>query len=109
MDSPKSCCDSKTILEEAAEITAGPRERDYDHPLPNHLRIARLWNAYFACRKEPTAELDAEDVARMMILLKIARDVFTPKRDSLVDIVGYARCLERIRERLSELVPPDDH
>jgi hypothetical protein len=64
--------------------------------MPNHQRIARLWNAYIANRKEPQSRLTPEDVARMMILLKIARDVFTPKRDNLVDICGYARCLERM-------------
>ena len=57
-----------------------------------------MWNAYIASRKEPHGRLSAEDVARMMILLKIARDVFTPTRDNLVDICGYARCIEQIRD-----------
>lgn len=96
---PHGFCDppSETILDEAARLTSGPRQRDYDHPKPNHERIARLWNAYIKCRKHPGSDLDAQDVARMMILLKIARDVFTPKRDSLTDICGYARCIERMR------------
>jgi len=87
-----------TVLSEAASATSGPRQRDYDHPTPNHDRIARLWNAYHNCRKFPDDQLDGQDVARMMILLKIARDVFTPKRDNLVDICGYARCLEQMRD-----------
>lgn len=33
----------------------------------------------------------------MMVLLKIARDIFTPTRDNLADIAGYARCIERMR------------
>jgi hypothetical protein len=87
-----------TVLEEASTLTSGPRQRDYDHPRPNHQRIAALWNAYRTIRKHPEADLDGEDVARMMILLKIARDVFTPKRDNLTDICGYARCLEKMRD-----------
>jgi hypothetical protein len=96
--------DSRTVLDEAAELTLGARQRDYDHPLPNHERIALLWNAYLECRPqyETFCRLSAEDVARMMVLLKIARDVFTPKRDNLTDICGYARCIERIRERLGQ-------
>jgi hypothetical protein len=87
-----------TILDEAARLTEGDRQRDYDHPLPNHQRVARLWNAYLDCRKEPGGRISPEDVATMMILLKIARNVFTPKRDNLVDICGYARCLERMAD-----------
>lgn len=88
----------ETILEEAARITAGDRQRDYDHPYPNHQRIAKLWNAYIDCRKDPHGKFSPEDVATMMILLKIARNVFTPKRDNLIDICGYARCLEQIAD-----------
>ena len=88
---------TETILDEAARLTSGDRQRDYDHPLPNHRRIARLWNAFLAIRQSPSAEISAEDVAKMMILLKIARDAATEKRDSLIDIAGYARCLEKMR------------
>ena len=31
-----------------------------------------------------------------MILLKMARAVYTPTRDSYVDIAGYARCAAEI-------------
>ncbi len=88
-----------TILDEAAVLTAGDRQRDYDHPLPNHQRIARLWNAHLANRKEPHGPITPENVAEMMILLKVARQVFTPKRDNLIDICGYARCLEQMQDR----------
>jgi hypothetical protein len=89
-----------TILEEALEITTNRRDNAYGHPRENHERIAALWNAYLECR--PTLcdvhpQLSAEDVARMMILLKIVRDANQGSRDNLVDIAGYARCLERIR------------
>lgn len=87
----------ETILEEAQRITSGDRQRDYDHPTPNHQRIADLWNAYLGIRRAPMADISPADVASMMILLKLARNVFTPKRDSATDIAGYARCLARIQ------------
>ena len=77
-------------------MTTGDRRRDYDKATPNHERIARIWNAYIQSRKDPNAELTALDVAHLMILLKIARAVYTPTRDSYVDIAGYARCSAQI-------------
>lgn len=82
----------RSILDEAKAITEGDRRRDYDKATPNHARIAGAWNWYLLSRKHPRGPLSALDVAHMMLLLKIARAVFTPTRDSYVDIAGYARC-----------------
>jgi len=87
---------NKPILEEAIEITSGDRRRDYDHALRGHERIADMWNAYIAIRKNPNELLSPSDVAAMMILLKLARHAHTPKRDNLTDIAGYARCMSQI-------------
>lgn len=87
--------DNETILDEAARLTSGDRQRDYDHPLPNHERIARLWQAYLDGRKG--GPLTPVDAAWMMLLVKVARDQATPKRDNATDAAGYARCIERIR------------
>ena len=91
-----------TILDEAASATSGPRQADYGHPAESLGNTARLWNAYLAGRKNPGAAIDGGDVARMMILVKLARDAHASKRDNWVDIAGYARCLEQLsaRERL---------
>jgi Domain of unknown function (DUF6378) len=87
----------ESILEEAIRITTGDRRRDYDHALPNHQRIADLWNAYLNLRKDPKADISPLDVATMMILLKIARAAHSPTRDSYVDIAGYAKCCSQIQ------------
>lgn len=86
-----------SILDEAAKIAGVDRSEAYGHPLDNHRRIAALWQAYLDARK-PGA-LTPQDVARMMILLKVARDIHAPKRDNLVDIAGYARCLEMMEDK----------
>ena len=73
------------ILDEAIRITSGDRQRDYDHPLPNHERIAELWNAYLNIRKNPDGFIEAEDVAAMMILLKLCLLYTSPSpRDGLL-------------------------
>ena len=86
-----------SILEEAMECTSGDRRRDYAHPLPNHQRIAAYWNAHLHS-VGIEGVLTPADVALMMILLKVARQARTPKRDNLVDIAGYARCVAQIEQ-----------
>jgi len=89
-----------SVLTEALEATSGDRRRDYDHALPNHQRIAFYWNAHLRAIGVlgKNAEISPADVAMMMILLKVARQAKTPKRDNLVDIAGYARCVAQIEE-----------
>jgi hypothetical protein len=86
-----------SILEEALACTSGDRRRDYDHALPNHQRIAGYWNAHLSAIGIE-GKLSPADVAMMMILLKVARQARTPKRDNLVDVAGYARCVSQICE-----------
>ena len=52
-----------------------------------------MWNAYIAAAGR---ELNAKDVATMMVLLKAARLANDQThRDSVVDICGYAALMER--------------
>jgi hypothetical protein len=42
--------------------------------------------------------LGAKDVALMMVDFKLARQCGSPKRDNLVDLVGYAGILDDLEE-----------
>ena len=88
--------DMESVLDIAVRVTSGDRRRDYDSATPNHERIAGAWNWYLGARKDPSAPISGLDVASMMILLKIARAVYTPTKDSYVDIAGYAKCCSQI-------------
>jgi Domain of unknown function (DUF6378) len=84
------------ILEEADHITSKDRQKDYGHPLDNHTQTAEMVTAFLKRKlKEP---LTAEDVCMIQILLKISRYSHAPKRDTLIDIPGYARNIEMIQE-----------
>lgn len=83
----------KNILIEADEITGGGRQEDYGHPEDSFKKIADYWSVYLGVDVQPC------DVARMMVLLKVARQQNRPKRDNLVDIAGYARTEEMLGER----------
>lgn len=87
----------ESILDEAKRITSGERQKDYGHPSENFRRIADFWNIYMLNKKDPTSILNEEDVAWMMVLLKIARDQNKPTKDNLLDTIGYARTLAMIR------------
>jgi hypothetical protein len=91
-----------TILDEAKEIIHGDREATYGDPSKNLRAIADLWEMYLHHRgliNEYSDSLRPEDVAQMMILLKVARLINQPDHhDSQVDICGYAALIERIQE-----------
>ena len=73
-----------SILAEAEAIVHGSRQADYGTPLANHSRTAALWSAYLGI------PVTARQVCMLNILQKVSRDAYRSKRDSLVDIAGYA-------------------
>lgn len=89
-----------SILEEAKKIRQ-ERQTQYDVPENNFRRIADLWNAYLKNRERAVSgqglPLDEADIARMMILFKISRDMWEYKYDNAVDIAGYADCLAQVQ------------
>lgn len=82
------------ILEKAKQVVIGAREDAYGSPEDNFAKIAELWSVYL------DKGIDSEDVAVMMILLKVARiRGGQAKEDNWVDIAGYAACGGEIQER----------
>lgn len=74
-------------LRMANEIVNGAREQDYGTPEDNFQVIADMWSSYLGC------PVDKQDVANMMIMLKIARTkTGTGTDDCFVDMAGYAAC-----------------
>lgn len=88
-----------SILKEANAIIYGDREKTYGHPSKNLNTIATMWNAYLGAKTTDKGELNAKDVAALMMLVKVARFANDPShRDNLVDICGYAALVERCDE-----------
>lgn len=98
-----------TVLEKAQQLIYGERNKTYRHPSENFENIANLWNAYFQSiqpredvfdgmqKQEPEFKINKHDVAYMMILMKVARGATNQEHeDTIIDIAGYAGCLERI-------------
>ena len=79
----------KRVLSEAERCVCGKREQDYGTPEDSFRKIGTFWTAYL----NYAVKIDAEDVAAMMALLKIARISENPQHmDSWVDGCGYFAC-----------------
>lgn len=80
----------KTILIEAQEAVYGDRQADYGTVTENFSTIAKLWSAVLK------TEVTPEQVGLCMVQVKVARHMYKPKRDNLVDGAGYFATLEKM-------------
>ena len=91
---------SRDVLTTAAKTIAA--HTDYGDPKSNHKRIAALWRTYLDNRFPAITPLPIEpqDVAIMMILLKVSRLMESPAHhDSWVDVAGYAALGDKMGEK----------
>lgn len=116
--------DRKEILTTAEKMVSGARQDDYGKPENSFAMIAELWSIYLKYRQRITGihltvrrrstegiereigknDLRPEDVAVMMILLKIARVAGGHgKSDNWVDIAGYAACGGEVQSATAEM------
>lgn len=95
------------ILNEAADLIVGQRQQDYGSPEVNFQRIADLANIIFRENLERNIPLSARQAADFMILLKMARTINSPTRDSYVDIGGYAGIAGELAEAEKAKEAPD--
>lgn len=85
---------NETVLEEAQRLVHGDRGEDYGHPGDDFARTAGCWRALFGWDVAP------EQVALAMVCVKLSRLVETPdKRDSVVDVAGYAEAYRMVIDR----------
>lgn len=86
----------KGIAQIADEIMHTNREDDYGRPSDNYGHLANLWSAYLQRKTGLSVTITAEDCLQMMILLKVNRQAKKPKRDNLIDIIGYTICIDEM-------------
>lgn len=91
------------IAAKAAELVGGQRDRQHGQKRDNFTRIAAVWNAWLAIRRDPAAPLDAHDVGMMMAFMKGARTQSgAVNTDDYIDMAGYAACA-------GEVAQPDEN
>jgi hypothetical protein len=95
-DAVTTTAKAPTVLQEAESLIYGDREKDYGKTSDNFADIAKGWEVIAKTTITP------EQVGLMMAWLKICRanKDNCEKRDSLVDLCGYAGCIEKIKKGL---------
>lgn len=85
------------IAARAAELVGGDREKQHGSKRENFTKIAEMWNAYMAIRRDLDAPFDALDVGHMMAAMKLARTQLGAfNLDNYVDGAGYFACAGEI-------------
>ena len=88
------------ILEQAKKLVSGDRHNKHGDKIVNHENIARLWSGYLQNKTQLKINLLPEDVANLMILLKVARSQAGQHNiDDYVDTCGYASIAGEIAEK----------
>jgi hypothetical protein len=85
----------KEILDAAAKCVLLDRNADYGSPEDNFGLISDFWSDYIRARNPGVllTPISKGDVAAMMVLIKVARLISSPKNsDHWIDIAGYAAC-----------------
>lgn len=93
--------------QEADRLVNGDRQADYGHPLDDFTKTGTMWGAILQIGRDVTPE----EVALCMVEVKVARQVHKPKRDNIVDAIGYLLTydlIEKERARRALLAPDPD-
>lgn len=83
-----------SVLSEAQGLVHGDRNEQYGAPAEEYRRTVGMVNAMLAAKLR--VPLDPQDLAYIMVCLKLSRQINKPKRDSLVDAAGYCEVAQWI-------------
>lgn len=92
----------ENILIEAANLTAGDRNKAYGPPHENLTYMARLVQAYLFGKHNVDLTLDSEDMAWIMLMAKVSRTGASLKHDNYVDASAYAAIAGECRHIIDE-------
>jgi len=88
---------AKEFLEKAAALVSNDRNASHGDLVECHKAIAAVWNGILEASGKLDTPLDASDVARLMIGLKIARSYQGSfNADDMIDAAGYSACAGQI-------------
>ena len=78
------------ILVKANQLISKTRNETHGDAFKNHAEIAEFWNIFLDKKLQPMASITAEDVALMMVLMKISRSTQGKFNvDDYIDAAAY--------------------
>jgi hypothetical protein len=90
MDAMNKKEDVKSILTEAESIVNGDRNVQYGNPNEAFKEYSNILEATFGIKLTPA------EICKVQIAIKLGRLKYKHKRDSVVDLCGYAEILNRL-------------
>lgn len=81
-----------SVLLEARTLITGDRNVTYGSPVQNFKNIGEMWTTRLKHKLKDGETISGSDVADMMVLVKVARNIAQPKRDNYTDGAGYFAC-----------------
>jgi len=88
--------EKEDVCDIAKRLTSYDRQLDYGSPIEDFTKQSRMWSVILQTNVTP------QQIAMCMIAVKLCRMTNSPRhRDSVVDIVGYARCLDLCNQATS--------
>jgi hypothetical protein len=91
---PNNLIPKQSILAEAEALVNGDRQKAYGSPVQNMADIAKLASTMIG------KELTGADMAMVLLCVKLGRIKYQYKRDSMVDLCGYAEIYSRCKEAI---------
>jgi len=92
------------ILDKVKKIVSSDRAKQNGDMVENHENISRLWTSYLQNKTKLNINILPEDVANLMVLLKIARSQGGAFNiDDFVDMTGYSAIAGHITSKRHEL------
>jgi len=95
---PTSSMKRKSVLLEAESLVHGDRNKAYGPPTTDFSCTMDMFRAYVKRKYKIDISFDPTDFSAIMIMAKISRQAHKPKRDSNIDIAGYAECWQWIQD-----------
>jgi hypothetical protein len=92
MDAMNKKAEVKSILTEAESIVNGDRDVQYGNPNEAFKEYSNILEATFGIKLTPA------EICKVQIAIKLGRLKYKHKRDSVVDLCGYAEILNRLED-----------
>ncbi|ANS05713.1 hypothetical protein [uncultured Mediterranean phage] len=86
----------ESVAQEGHRLVNGARRGDYGHPLDDFSRAGHMATGLLLDKLKPGCTITATDIPKLVILIKLSREMNHEKRDNLVDICGYAATNEMV-------------